>query len=306
MRYSMTQLVRAIKQPRLATRELNKLYFTRLGSRRFNPHGISVMDEDWDTLILLDACRYDMFEELHDLPGELEFRISRGSATPEFLRGNFANRDLHDTVYVTANPMFHTWPGLDTEFHTVVNVWEEDGWNDTYQTVLPETMKDYGLQAAKDYPDKRLILHFMQPHYPFLTKETTFDKGHLYGQEEGTLAFWRQIFLGQLSIPTEKIWNLYNDNLRKTLPSLTTLLEELPGKTVVSADHGNMVGDRSFPIPIKEWGHPGGHYLDELVTVPWLVQQNGERRTIIVDAPETQEAADEAEVKKKLEQLGYL
>lgn len=64
------------------------------------------MQADWDTLVILDACRYDMFEEINETEGELEHRYSRGSCTPDFIRENFPEGEFHDTVYVTANPMY--------------------------------------------------------------------------------------------------------------------------------------------------------------------------------------------------------
>jgi hypothetical protein len=42
------------------------------------------MQEDWDNLIILDACRYGAFERNNTIPGALEYRFSRGSMTGEF------------------------------------------------------------------------------------------------------------------------------------------------------------------------------------------------------------------------------
>lgn len=64
------------------------------------------MIEDWDNLVLLDACRYDQFERLNTISGVLENRISQGSSTFEFLTENIAGKKSHDTVYVTSNPIY--------------------------------------------------------------------------------------------------------------------------------------------------------------------------------------------------------
>ncbi|MFC7028075.1 hypothetical protein ACFQH8_12520 [Halomicroarcula sp. GCM10025710] len=105
--YDFRQLLRGMANPGLAVREVNRLYHTRLGRQTGNPRGIDIFEEDWDNLLILDACRYDMFEEQHSLPGRLESRISKSSHTSEFLQSNFADRDLRDTVYVTASPMYY-------------------------------------------------------------------------------------------------------------------------------------------------------------------------------------------------------
>lgn len=38
----------------------------------------AVMDEDWDNLLILDACRFDMFENRNILPGQLDYIYSKG------------------------------------------------------------------------------------------------------------------------------------------------------------------------------------------------------------------------------------
>ncbi|MFX0073197.1 MAG: hypothetical protein ACFFAO_19130, partial [Candidatus Hermodarchaeota archaeon] len=46
-----------------------------------------VMDEDWDYLIILDACRYDAFCEY--IGFEVDYIISYGSSTTEWCIHNF-------------------------------------------------------------------------------------------------------------------------------------------------------------------------------------------------------------------------
>jgi hypothetical protein len=87
---------------------------------------------------------------------------------------------------------------------------------------------------------------------------------------------------------------------------------ELPGKSVVTSDHGQLIGERGFPVPFKEYGHPNGIYSEELVKVPWHVYQNGKRKGIIAESPEkaTYETKDSDELDAKTEEhlknLGYL
>ncbi|MFC6769929.1 hypothetical protein [Halorubrum pallidum] len=74
----------------------------RLFQRTHGPV-VDVMEQDWDVLIILDACRYDIFSETVDIDGELTAINSKGSHSEEFCTAHFANRTHHDTVYVTAN-----------------------------------------------------------------------------------------------------------------------------------------------------------------------------------------------------------
>ncbi|WP_436911251.1 hypothetical protein [Halosimplex marinum] len=306
--YSLSQLKRGLSTPALFLREANRLYHRRLNQRDYNTDGVDIFAEDWDNLLILDACRYDMFAEQADLGGRLERRVSRGSSTREFLKGNFQGRELHDTVYVTANPqLYRHQDWLDTSFHAVDHVWMKEGWDDEHMTVLPETTTTAALRAAEEYPDKRLLVHYIQPHYPFIVdsdEPQPFDpdQAFLKPDEPGS---WNQLLTGDLQTPDESVWRAYRNNLDRALPHVADLLTGLDGRSVVSSDHGNMVGERARPFPIREWGHPRGIYTDQLVTVPWLIVE-GERRNIVAETPtgEREETADDV-VADRLEQLGY-
>ncbi len=300
------RLARALREPVLFLRGINRLFYRRLGTRDHNPDGVDVFEADWDNLVILDACRYDMFERRADLPGRLERRRSRGSTTVEFLRANVAGRDLTDTVYVTANPqLYQHRESIRPAFHEVVDVWREDGWNEEHGTVLPETVTDYAERAAERHPHKRLVVHYMQPHYPFVGSDTGFDKGHLDGTGAETENVWNRLLQGSLDVDRSEIWRLYDENLDRVLEHVAELLDGLEGKTVVTADHGNMVGERAFPVPFREWGHPRGIYTDELVTVPWLVVDSDSRRSITRGDAAATEAAESDVVDERLRNLGY-
>lgn len=307
------RLYRAARNPKLFIRHANRLYHRRLNRWQYNPEGIDVFTEDWDNLVILDACRYDMFERYAELPGRLEHRHTQGTSTTEFLKANFGGRDLHDTVYVTANPqLYHNRNEIDTKLYRTIDIWREEGWNEEHGTVLPETVTEYAQRAARAHPNKRLVVHYIQPHYPFIESETEFDKRHLAapdadGQGAGKGEnVWGQLMTGALDANPADIWRPYVANLKRALPHVEELIRELGGRTVVTADHGNMVGERSFPIPIREWGHPRGIYTEQLARVPWLVHDNGPRRDVVAERPEsTTEGVDEETVTNRLKHLGY-
>ncbi|WP_276249755.1 hypothetical protein [Haloarcula rara] len=308
----MTNLRKAIQKPKLAVRELNLRYYRVSNQTRFNDDGLNFIEEDWDNMLLLDACRFDMFSKFSNISGELSKVQSSGSCTIEFLHANIANQELHDTVYVTANPVYHrNRDELNAEFHDVINVWQEDGWDDEYGTVLPETTSEYARKAAKKYPNKRLLVHYIQPHYPFIGSDTSFDKQQLHTdpdqRTEDQIRFWFRIFIGSLDISPNVVWEAYNSNLRPVLSSVKDLLDDLSGRTIVTADHGNLVAERAFPIPIHEWGHPCGLYHSKLVNVPWLVVTDGFRKSISAEPPKNKDGEiNSATVENRLNDLGYL
>lgn len=309
--YTLESLRQGFESPRLVAQEFNRLYHRRLRSWSYNRAGVDVFGRDWDSLLILDACRYDLFERVSDLPGELEAVTSRGSATKEFLRGNLHGREFLDTVYVTASPMLYRLrDSVDTRFHAVVNVWKENGWNEEYRTVMPKTVTDAALSARDRYPNKRLLVHYLQPHYPFIGPigREHFDLDRLDFE-------WDALLRGDLNVSNEVIWRAYEENLELVLPEVERFLRESAGKTVVTADHGQMFGGRSSPLPMREYGHPLGVYTDELVRVPWLTVRHGDRPSIEAGTPEDGredgergdgERRDEDLARERLQELGYL
>ncbi|MFB6199967.1 MAG: hypothetical protein ABEJ83_03745, partial [Candidatus Nanohaloarchaea archaeon] len=118
---------------------------------------------DWDNLIILDACRKDIYEEVFGSSGS---RLSVGSNTQEFIQNSFSEGDWSDTVYITGNPFFkqsffreETGRDVSSVFHEVFHTYETD-WDKEYGTVLPEAVVKDALTAEKLFPDKRKIIHF--------------------------------------------------------------------------------------------------------------------------------------------------
>lgn len=291
---------------------------TRIGNRschrhghwNFNRAGVNVFERDWDNLVLLDACRHEMLED-HPFEGRYDTVTSRGSDTYEFLQANCGDSDLSDTVYVSASPVL-AWHAdtIDQNFHDVVFVWEERGWDETERTVMPGDVRDIALRTADEYPDKRLLVHFLQPHYPFIGSDTVWDKQQLHRTDRSVPSFWRRIETGSLDVSPERLWELYERNLAVALPYAEELVDRLEGKTVVTSDHGNMFGERSSPLPMREWGHPPGIYTDQLVTVPWIECAFDRRRELThgggVRTPISNEGEEREEIRERMIDLGYI
>lgn len=270
--------------------------------------GTHVMNEDWDNLLILDACRYDMFADRIDLGGTLQSRISLGSTSEEFMEQNFVGNQFHDTVYVNANP-FIPKLGLDEDtFHTVVDCLKY--WDVESQTVRPKPIVKAARDAHDRYPDKRLIVHFMQPHAPFIGERGQKMAGGGWTMDhdvEDEPGIWDQLRNGR-EVPLESVWEAYSENLDVVLTEVESLIKELDGKSVITADHGNLVGERLGPIPTRrKYGHPYGVHTEELVKVPWFIVEGEARRKIQADPPVENEvnSVSEAKLEDKLEALGY-
>lgn len=291
---------------KLVGRWLNRAYYRRGLLWKYNRAGLDVFAQEWDNLLLLDGCRYELLAD-RQLDAEVRSVVSRGSETSEFLYGNCAGKDLSDTVYVSANPMLSWYDHvIEHNFHDVVHIWDEDGWDETYKTVMPEDVVEYARRAAEEYPNKRLFVHFLQPHYPFIDSEIDVDKKQMHDPGNNELSFWRAVEAGNVDLSNEEIWDLYEANLEYVLPHVEELCEALEGKTVVTSDHGNMIGERASPVPVDEWGHPPGIYTDELVTVPWVEFENGTRRRITSGTEAESTAIDPDVAEERMEDLGYI
>jgi hypothetical protein len=289
---------------------------SRVVSRYYTIHknpGTWLIDEDWDNAIVLDACRYDLFEEVYstlDSKGELGKRTSRESATPGFLHQNFDDGMFHDLVYVSANPYIST--ELDvSQFHDVVHVWK-DGWNDDLGTVTPETMCEATLEAASNYPKKRIISHFIQPHTPFIGEHRLGKRDHFTIRDralgdESTVRQTRTPFerLETGDVTYEEVWRAYRSNLERALPPTADLLDSLDGKTVVTSDHGNAMGEHATPFPIRVYGHPMGIHIPALTHVPYFEGMWERRKSITAEAPVESESED-GDVQERLQSLGYV
>lgn len=311
-RYNWTNLFRSLRNLSMVRGELSRLgvqantaYHKRFGKRE----GVAVADEDWDNLLILDACRYDVFAETNEIPGTLESRTSLGSFSGEFMERNFDEGTFHDTVYVSANAFVSILD--DDTFHSVLPVFE-DGWNPDHGTVMPDAVADAARQAHAEFPDKRLIIHFIQPHAPFIGEigrgithaKNTDSINRVKRTPDDVRPVWTNLRYGFDGADMKTVKKAYVENLEIVLEAVGTLLADLPGRSVITADHGELLGDRLRPIPVRGYGHQRWLRSPELVTVPWFVVESGERRAVTADAPQAPEIDDET-VEQRLTALGY-
>lgn len=295
--YNPTQIVNGIRDPRKVLLELNKIYHRTVRGRK----GIKVMEKDWDNLIILDACRYDLFEEMNSIKGYLTSAISSDSSTSGFLKYNFGEDYFPDTVYISANPQVQRHE-VGRRFHDCIRLWETE-WDEELNTVPPENVTDIAIEIQKKYPNKRLIIHYIQPHYPFIGETgQKIDHGTITGDgvlesERDVHSVWDQ--LESDTVEEDLVWKAYRENLELTLPEVDRLLQKLVGKSVVTSDHGNALGE------LGVYGHPGGKYMAALVKVPWLIVDENQRPKIKQGKIGQTSKKVDSQVTDRLKDLGY-
>jgi hypothetical protein len=114
---------------------------------------------------------------------------------------------------------------------------------------------------------------------------------------------WEALSKGVVS--REAVWNAYGSNLDLVLDAVDDLLGDIEGRVVVTSDHGNMLGERTFPFPLRVYGHPVGIRNSELVEVPWAAVQRSNRRKIKLDLTGSVGSDDEEIIENRLKTLGY-
>jgi hypothetical protein len=275
-------------------RKLNPLW--KLYYNRKNERGSEIMYEDWDFLILLDALRFDVFRDFHKLEGRLESIISLGAGSWEFMCENFEGQQFHDTIYVTANAYAERLEdGIFYKQISVVDQWDED-----IGTVHPSSVIEIAKELAGKHPNKRLIIHMMQPHDPHLG-ELRNKIGKVMSEKNNDNKIMFKACKMQI-ITRQELIHSYIQNFLFVQDYLDSLIESLDGKIVISADHGENLGERKFGVRV--WEH--SIHTRECRKVPWFVIEANSRKKIVEERPETSIRLDETIVNQRLAELGYL
>jgi hypothetical protein len=106
----LKQIRIALSNPELVAMEALK-FIHHLQNKR----ATLVMDTDWDVIIILDGCRYDLFKKVNSMAGSLNSIISPASCTRKWLNKNFP-KEYQDTVLVSANPQTQIH-NIEEKFH---------------------------------------------------------------------------------------------------------------------------------------------------------------------------------------------
>lgn len=264
----------------------------------------NVYDKDWDVLILLDCCRIDMMREVrdeYDYLNEVGEHVSPGTTSGEWMKYTFTDEyasEMAETLHVTANTK--SVNHLDeSDFLHLEEVWRT-GWDDEYKTIMPRTVTDRAIRLHRQLDPERTIVHYMQPHGPFIpfpelnVKEVS---GPGVGENRGK----NVQELAEEGYSREDLWKFHVENLRYVLDDLELLLENIDAdRVVLSADHGQALGEDG------EWGHYWGSTLDCLRVVPWCETSATDSGEYDPEYRSTgPEGDDDLTVDEKLHYLGY-
>lgn len=265
------------------------------------PDGENIFDYDWDVLVVVDACRTDLMEEQSDewdFLDQVSSVRSVESATKYWMDKTFVSEyqdEIAETVYICGNP----WSKdvlSEADFSKLVEswrfAWDEPG------TVPPEAITDLAIQEYRDSNPDRLLVHYMQPHVPFIGHPDLCHSQRADDFGEGAHQdVWNKLRDGQ--VEQDEVWDGYADNLSTVLSEIETLLQNISADDVViTSDHGNGIGEWGV------YGHPPHLPTQNVRQVPWV-------RTTATNTgsytPNTEfENNSSDSIEEKLESLGYL
>jgi len=232
----------------------------------------------WDILIVLDACRYDAFERVNWLEGELTKRKGFSSSTGEWIQ-TLVKYDLSDTICISANPFLSTihlgTTGLKSPFYELLDAWDW-GWDDGLGTAPPHEVTSAALEMIATKPElemMKLYLHYIQPHNPYIGDPGLKTVG-LCGtvmkyKKDGVVTdkklpgCYDALRSGQIT--KEYFTAVYDANLRRVLTSVEDMVRLREKRKIITSDHGDCFGEHGI------YGHPNDEKVPELLEVPWFV-----------------------------------
>lgn len=231
------------------------------------PYGTSVYDREWDLLVVLDGCRVDTFRAVAPEYGYDSSAVdavrSVGSSSSEWLEETFdpARAPVDRTAMVTGN----TWTDryLDAGAFAVLDeVWKY-AWDDDLRTVPARAVTDRAIRVARECESDRLVVHYMQPHHPFVPDPLEGDSGLARtGTASSETNPW--VLLRRGEVPVERVRDAYRANLRHVMAEVEALVTNVEGRVAITADHANLFGEWGL------YGHPMHTPVPALLRVPWV------------------------------------
>lgn len=275
-------------------------------------YGTPIWEREWDLLVVLDACRWDLFcevaPEYEFIPSQMEWVYSPASMSEEWLEVHTAERfcdELSRTALISGNINTHWKPEFRHRWGYIDEVWKH-GWDDESGTVSARAVTDAAIDYVRNrqgsHDTDRTIVWYFQPHRPFVPVEWSqgFEFGRLTDRDrditqENEFNLYRDGIISR-----DQLWKGYAANLRYVLDEIELLLRNVATEDVViTSDHANLLGECGVYEHPRDFPHP------VLRRVPWVRLSATDDETYIPDYDPGNEDLPKTEIRDRLEHLGY-
>ena len=273
------------------------------GVDRIDFRGSPIYKEEWDVLIVLDACRVDVLNEVSSeysfLPSDIPSKRSVASSSLFWMDRNFRpeySRDMKTTMHITGNP-YSQYHLESSWFHALDEVWKY-AWDPNIGTVPCRPITDRAISSSRAQNPDQLLVHYLQPHFPSVPDPLDSEINlETFGDSWDSV--WDRLMKGD--IDKETVWESYKQNLRYVLNDVEVLLQNIDAENVViTSDHGNVFGEWDL------YGHPPKTPLSPLRRVPWVRVSAQDSGSYEPSTEVGENQVDQTTVESRLEDLGYL
>ncbi len=274
-----------------------------------------IEETDWQALIILDACRADYFRKCCPEPFKKAVHTVYSPArdTLTWMVRTLPILNRRRVTYYTANPQCTIQIRKHTPSIDIVNVWE-DLW--AFQTPLQiPSVNPWAVNGwvLADRAERHMsgggfppyVVHYIQPHFPAIGNPPLAIGQWMTRTNPFSMACHKSLCRPEEMVKSGKttireIRAAYRGNVELVVDAALALAQALPGPVVITADHGEVLGEaevRRDGTKVRRYGHSYRFRLPELLNhVPWLV----------INPPATGEVDEEELQKSRLRDLGYL
>lgn len=327
-----SKILKAARNPEEAIRHftLPILSGIELAYSSRSPFGTNFLQEDWDLLVVLDTCRVDVLNQVQEHTSEgwlsdnsIGEKYSIGGSTLEWTAQTFSEGyedEVSEIDFIAGNMMVQevldgnlrpedsanisyaptSWNTLDrTKFNEFLPAWEyrDSRGPDKGHVDRPhpsaKTVADTAIVHGREHDPKRMIVHYIQPHYPYYAAAESAGRTQLHDWERFPFPSLRDGSIG-----LENVWNTYTTELESVIKSVGVLLNNYDAeRAIITSDHGEAFG---------EWfgyKHRGGTIHPKVRRVPWVQTTAQDRETI---KPNLDLSCSELSRDEILDALGYI
>lgn len=227
---------------------------------------------EWDVLIVLDACRYDVFDNVADWP--VRRARSPASKTSEWLEAAEESGLFENTTIVAGNANY-TYDRWDLRAREIKNVFQ-DHWDSKLGIVPPEPVLESVDESLDDGGGgKPVVGHVLPPHGPYIARVDdlwlpVFPDVNVWkrGPEFAEEGISPQVAMATGVIDPDEAWDAYRASVKSVWQVCRPYIADWVRdghRVVVTSDHGEVFGRLS---EAGLYAHPYRCYLPALVDVP--------------------------------------